>query len=155
MRVACTILCWVLVVVAVGCGSDDPNAPSDALVLYIDQIEPLGTEEIRLVDAIGFARNTAIAGTPAQGVAAYEDLKGRINDFIQVIGAIPAPTEVAATHQKWVRVWQLRLEHVDLSIQAINLDSDPDLILQSDQKLIESNALREQVDAELNSILPV
>ena len=71
MRVVLSVFCSVLVLVTVGCGDDNPNEPSDALVLYFDQIEPLDTQETRLFDAIGSTRTTAIAGTTADGLAAY------------------------------------------------------------------------------------
>ena len=62
----------------------------------------------------------SVGGSGGNSPSLPGDLRGRILDFNQIIGSIPAPPELSATHQKWIRVWQLRLEHVDLSIQAIN-----------------------------------
>ncbi len=152
MRVVFSVIWSILVFGVAGCGNDNPNEPSDALVLYFNQISTLDVQETRLFDAIGFARTTAIAGTVSQGLAAYNDIRIQISDFQQVIVTILPSTEVSATHQKWVRVWQLRMEHVDLSIQAINEGVDPDLILQSDTKLNESNILRTQVGQEWDQI---
>jgi hypothetical protein len=152
MKVVLSVLWSVLVLVAVGCGNDNPNEPSDALVLYFDQIARLDSEEGRLFDAIDATRTAAISGTTSEGLAVYNDLRGQILDFNQTITSIQAPSETSAAHQKWIRVWQLRLEHVDLSIQAIDQDIDADLIIQSDEKLTESNVLRAQVDQEWNDI---
>ncbi len=152
MKVVLHVLWSVFLLVSVGCGDDNPNDPSDAIVIYFDQIAPLDTQENRLFDAIANTRNLAISGTTAEGLEAYGDLRGRIVDFSQTITSIAAPSEVSATHQRWIRVWQLRLEHVDLSIQAINQGIDADLIIQADTKLNESNVLRAQVQQELDDI---